>query len=225
MEDGNVQIVRECIEQVFNAKRLDRIYDYYTEDCLIHHAPYVGLGVFPDESSNDRMVVKSVAPGGPAAGKVLVDDVILSVAEPERTWEGFEQLRTGLWGQGRAGDEVTFTLLRGEQSHEVTVLRGRVEAFDITMAEMKDTIQHWLEQEMPDFWTEINVILGSGDLVAFFATDTGTSTIYRRSAVWSECNILRLQDGKIVEWWGSEDTFAQLRQLGFRVTEPERAMA
>jgi len=31
MESKNIQIVQECIDQISNAKRFDRIYDYYSE--------------------------------------------------------------------------------------------------------------------------------------------------------------------------------------------------
>lgn len=36
--------------------------------------------------------------------------------------------------------------------------------------------------------------------VAYFAINSGTNQLYHQSAVWSECNLLRLENGKIVEW-------------------------
>jgi hypothetical protein len=59
-------------------------------------------------------------------------------------------------------------------------------------------------------------------MVAYYSTNTGTSAIYHQSGIWPECNILRLEDGKIVEWWGVEDGLTLWRQLGFRITEPAR---
>jgi predicted SnoaL-like aldol condensation-catalyzing enzyme len=64
--------------------------------------------------------------------------------------------------------------------------------------------------------------MASGDLVAYYATNSGTSKIYNQSAVWTECNILRLEDEKIVEWWGAEDTLSQWRQFGFQIKEPNK---
>jgi len=224
MENKNIHIVQECIEQIFNAKRFDRIYDYYSEQCIFHSPPYVGLGIFPDDSSGEQLVIKSVAANGPAAGKVQVGDVLLRASDANGTWESYDQLRIGLWGQGKLGTEVTLTLLREGESFEVTIVRGRVEGFDNTMADVRDVWQHYLQEEIPDLQTEINQILASGDLVAYFATNTATSAIYHQSTVWTECNILRIDNGKIVEWWGVEDLLGQWRQLGFRMMEPVKEL-
>jgi hypothetical protein len=32
--------------------------------------------------------------------------------------------------------------------------------------------------------------------------------------------MVRVQDGKITDWWSTEDTFSQFKQLGFTVKEP-----
>lgn len=220
MENKNIHIVQECIQQIVNAKRFDRINDFYSEQCTFHNPPYVGLGIFPDDSSGERLVIKTVAANGPAAGRVQVGDVLLRARDDNGTWEGYDQLRSGLWGQGKQGSDVTLTLLRDGESIEITLMRDRVEGFDNTMADVRAAWQHYLGDEMPDLHSEINQILASGDLVAYFATNTATSSIYHRSAVWTDCNILRLQNGKIVEWWGVEDGLSQWRQFGFRMIEP-----
>lgn len=222
MENQNIQIVREYVEQIQNGKHFDRLYEYYSEKCVFSGPPYVGLGFIPDDSSGERLVIKSVAPNGPAAGKVQAGDVLLRARDVNGTWEGYEQLQAGLYGQGKLGTEVTLTLLRAGETREVTLVRGRVESFPSPIADIRDSWQHFLEKEMPDLHTEINQILASGDLVAYFATNTGTSKLYHQSAIWPECNILRLEEGKIVEWWGVEDTLTLWRQLGFRITEPAR---
>lgn len=221
----NQQIVRESVEQILNAKRFDRIYDYYSEQCLLISPPYVGLGFVLDDSSGVQHVIKSVAANGPASGRLQVGDVLLRAHDAYGTWEGYEQLRTRLWGQGKLGTVVTLTVLRDGETIEVPLVRGRVEAFHNTIAEVLDLWQHSIRSETPDLHTEINLILGSGDLVAYFATNTCTSTLYHQSAVWTECNIVRLENGKIVEWWGVEDGLSQLRQFGFRMTEPEKELA
>lgn len=221
MEENNIQIVRECMEQVVNAKQLDRIPDFYSDQCVFRNPPYVGLGLFPDDSSGDQLVIKSVAAGGPAWGKVKVGDVLLRAVDAIGTWETYEQLRIGLWGQSKLGSEVTLTLLRNGETLEVTLARGQVVGFDNTMADVRSVWTHFFTAEMPDLHTEITQILASGDLVAYFAINSGTSAVYHQSAVWTECSILRLEDGKIVEWWGVEDTLSQWRQLGFWIMPPE----
>jgi len=225
MEDQNIQIVRECVDQIFNAKHFDRIYDYYNEQCILISPPYVGLGFALDDSSGVQHVILSVADNGPASGKLQVGDVLLRAHDAYGTWEGYEQLHARVWGQGKLGTPVTLTVLRDGETIEVPLVRGRVEGFHNTIAEILSLWQHTVLSEMPDLHTKINQILGSGDRVAYFATNTCTSTLYHQSAVWTECNIVRLEDGKIVEWWGVEDGLSQLRQFGFRMTEPEKELA
>jgi len=222
MENQNIQIVRECVEVIQNGKHFERLYDFYSEKCTFYSAPYVGLGFLRDDSSGNQVVVKSVAPHSPVAGKVQAGDVVLRARDANGEWEGYDQLRTGLWGQGKLGTEVTLTLLRNGETLEATFSRGRVEGYSNTLAEIKDGWQHFLEVEMPDLHTEINVILGAGDMVAYYSTNTGTSAIYHQSGIWPECNILRLEDGRIVEWWGVEDGLALWSQLGYRITEPAK---
>jgi len=220
MEDQNIQIVKECIEQITNAKQLGRIYEYYSPQCVFHTPPYVGMGIFPDATSGEKVVIKQVAKNSPAAGVLQIGDELLSASDATSSWQGYKQLRSGLWGQGQIGTPVKVTLLRNGQKTEVTVTRGRVEGFDSILQDDIDNWKHFLLEEIPDFKTEIQKILASGDLVAYFAINSGTSSIYHQSAVWSECNILRLENGKIVEWWGVEDTISQWRQFGFQINEP-----
>lgn len=101
-------------------------------------------------------------------------------------------------------------------------MRSRIEGFDFTLAEAYEGWRQYLLEDMPDLKLEINRILTSGDLVAYFATNSGTSKIYDQSAVWGECSILRLEGGKIVEWWGAEDILSQWRQFGFQIMEPSK---
>lgn len=225
MENKLVQIVQEFVEQILNAKRFDRIYDYFSEQCVFYSPPYVGMGFLIDDSSGERLVVKSVAANGPAAGRVQVGDVLLRARDIYGSYEGYDPLRMGVWGQGKLGTEMTLTLLRDGESIEVTIVRGRVESFHTTMAEVRDIWKHTLLEEIPDLHTEINQILASGDMVAYFATNTATNNIYHQSAIWTECNILRLEKGKIVESWGLEDSLSYWRQLGLRTIMPEKEMA
>jgi len=225
MDNKNIQIVRECIEQINNAKNFDKIYDYYSEECVFYNPPYVGLGFFPDDSSGERLEVKTVVPNSPATDVLQQGDVVLRASDDNESWEGYDQLRTGLWGQGKLGIEVTLTLLRSGETIEAIIKRGRIDGFYLPFATLQDVWRKFLLEEMPDLKTEIIQIMASGDLVAFYAANTGTSTIYNQSAVWTECNILRIKDGQIVEWWGVENTLSQWRQMGFQIREPQKEPA
>lgn len=222
MENENIQIVKDSLEQITNAKNFDRVYEYFDKECVFHNSPYVGTGISVDDSSGEQVVVLKVAPNGPSAGVLQEGDVLLRANDDRGTWESYDDLRTGLWGQGKLGTEVTLTLLRGGETVEANLMRGRVEGFDLTLAEAYDGWRHYLLEDMPDLKSEIVQILASGDLVAYYAINSGTSKIYNQSAVWSECNILRLEDGKIVEWWGTSDTLSEWRQYGFQIKEPPK---
>ena len=120
---------------------------------------------------------------------------------------------------------MILTLLCSGEIIEATIKRGRIDGFNLPIETLLDVWRHFLLEEMPDLKTEIIQIMASGDLVAYYATITGTSMIYNQSAVWSECNIVRLENGKIVEWWGVEDTISQWRQMGFQIREPQKEPA
>lgn len=224
MEDKNIQIVKDSIEQITNAKNFDRLYEYFDEECVFHGAPYVGTGISVDDTSGERVVIQKVAPKGPSAGIVQEGDVLLRATDENGTWESYDDLRSGLWGQGKLGTKVTLTLLRGGETIEADLVRGRVKAFDFKIADVYENWRRFLLEEMPDLKTEINQILASGDLVSYYATNSGTNKNYNQSAVWTECNILRMEDGKVVEWWGTSDTLSQWRQYGFQIKEPPQEL-
>lgn len=114
---------------------------------------------------------------------------------------------------------------RGEQMVEVPITRGRVEGRQVPLSVFLDGWRHYLLNEMPDMHTEIDLLIEEGDLVAYYATTTGTSVEYGQAAVWAESVFARFRDGKIVEMWGVEDGLSQMRQLGFRLVEPVKVTA
>ena len=73
---------------------------------------------------------------------------------------------------------------------------------------------------MPDFKSEINLILEAGDKVAYFETLSGTSAEFKTSAIWTSCSIARIENEKIVESWSVDDSMSNLLQLGYQVKEP-----
>jgi len=224
MENKNILIVRECIEQITNLKHFDRVYDYYSQGCVFHTPPYVGLGIMHDDSSGEHISIKMVATNAPATGKIQAGDIVVRASDASRVWEGFESLRAGMWGLGVLGSTLNLTLLRDGVAREVAIVRGCVEGFDCSMAELLDGWLFYLTHEIPDLHSEINHILAAGDLVAYYATNTGTNAIFHQSAVWTECNILRLENGKIVEWWGVEDLQSMQQQFGFHIIEPVKSL-
>jgi predicted ester cyclase len=73
---------------------------------------------------------------------------------------------------------------------------------------------------MPDYKAEIKMILEEGDLVAVYLISSGTNQEFHASAVWPECSIMRLENGKIVESWSVEDDLSFNLQMGYQVKEP-----
>jgi predicted SnoaL-like aldol condensation-catalyzing enzyme len=50
----------------------------------------------------------------------------------------------------------------------------------------------------------------------------GTNLEYNRSATWGEIDIFKLKDGRIAEIWSVENTYSELKQLGYEIAEPIR---
>lgn len=219
MSTTNIQIVQEFIEEVFNRKHFERAFEYCTEDCLFHLAPYVGLGAGFDERSG-KLIVVDIASNGPATGKLQAGDVLVRVTEGAKTWESFQELKGTSWGQGALGTTITVTVNRGGTLMEIPIVRGRVEGFDMLLSKSLDRWKYYSLKYWPDSRTEIQIIFGEGDYVACYSINSGTNQEYNRSAVWADFSIYRVKHGKIVEYWGVEDSFAQMKQLGYQITEP-----
>jgi len=183
-------------------------------------APWVGVGLRPDVSSGQHVIVGSVVPGGNAAAVLQPGDEILRVSDAQRSWATFHEIKTGTWGQGIPGTTLTMQVKRDGRVVELQMQRGIIPAFDNRLADYLDMWREDKVQTWPDLWIEIKVIFEKDDLVAFFAEDSGTNLEFGRAAVWSECSIYRLKDGKITEMWGTEDGYQQITQLGYEIREP-----
>ncbi len=120
---------------------------------------------------------------------------------------------------------MTLTLMRRGETIEAKIKRGRIDGFNLSIATLHDVWRHFLLEEMPDLKSEIIQIMALVTWSLTMPANTGTSTIYNQSAVWTECNILRIKDGQIVEWWGVEDTLSEWRQMGFQIREPQKEPA
>ncbi len=78
-----------------------------------------------------------------------------------------------------------------------------------------------LRAAFPDFKYTIQDTVGEGDLIAQRVTGEGTMKgsflgmpATGKHAQWDELHIVRMQDGKVVEHWGSVDQMSMLMQLG-----------
>ncbi len=224
MTQTNVEIVRAYIAAI-NHNEFDRLFDYCSPDCAFYSPPYVGLGVNFDDSSGERLVLLTVAPEGPAAGILQPGDELLRVSENDQAWETFHDLKTGLWGQGVVGTSLHMRLRRGDSTLNYTLQRGLVKGMKIELAGILDAWRIGKMKEWPDLKTEIQVIFGEGDWVAAYLLNTGTNEEYHRTAIWSECDIFRFSNGRIVEIRTVEDGYANMKQLGFEIREPQREPA
>jgi predicted SnoaL-like aldol condensation-catalyzing enzyme len=220
MSKTNTEIVREQIEEVINHKHIDRIFDYYSRDCIIHNPPYVGLGLNFDDRSGEYLILTEIASSGPAAGKLRLKDKIVRVKDDVKTWGTFQDLKNGLWGQGVLGTPLTVTVNRDGKLIEIPLERGRVEGFDLNLSTNIEIWNDFTLKIWPDLKVEIRVICGEGDLVACYLVNSGTNQEYHHSAVWDECDIYRLKDGKIIEVWGVESLLVQMKQLGYQILPP-----
>ena len=59
---------------------------------------------------------------------------------------------------------------------------------------------------------------------SFDGINTGTNLEYQRAAVWSEMNLYRIEDGRIVESWSVGDELSLMKQLGYTLREPEKLL-
>ena len=224
MSKSNVKIVREYIEEVNNRKNFDVVFDYCDKNCMIHVSPYVGFGINTDDTSGNRVVILKVALRSPAHGHLHAGDELVRVHDDENHWETFEQLKSGLWGQGVVGTSVTFTVRRGGNILTIPLTRARIEGFDQKLADMIDIWRTNTLKDWPDLKTNIDMIFGDGDLVMCYGVNQGTNTEYHRSAVWAEMDLFRLKDGKITEIWGVQDDIAVMKQLGYQIHEPVKEL-
>ena len=112
------------------------------------------------------------------------------------------------------------TVLRDGQELDFRFERALIQGFDFIYSETKDTFRTYLEKEYPDLKVSIHHLIEDGNLVAVYLTNVGTNPDYNRQAVWDEFDIYRLVDGKIVEGWGLEDYFSQVKQLGYMIEPP-----
>ena len=225
MSQTNIQIVEGYIEQIINQRRLERLPDFCSEDCVSHAPPYVGLGGNFDDTSGEKLILTQIASNSPMDGHLQIGDELIRVKHGDRTWEKFDELRKGFWARGLVGTEICVTVKRHGNTLSIPLTLGQVEQFDINMLDVFRTAIPYMQKYWPDLKMDIKEIFGSGDMVACYAVNHGTNTEYNRSAVWDEMDIFKLKDGKITEIWGIENSLEEIHQLGYQVNEPVRELA
>lgn len=221
MEKNNKLVVSEFIEEVYNKKQYDKYFNYCSKDCVLRMSPYIGIGLNSDDTSG-KNIVTEVAQKGPAAGKIFKGDEIIRVVDQQKTWQTFEELRSGGagWGQGVVGSSVTLSVKREGKEFDVPLVRGRVEGFEIHMGDHLKEYEEYALKYWPDAHSEVKILLEENDMVAIFLVNSGTNLEYNRSAIWDECDIYRLQDGRIVEIWTVENQVSLFKQLGYQIQLP-----
>jgi hypothetical protein len=222
MTKANTTIVREYVEEVFNRKNFDSIFEFCDKKCLVHVSPYVGTGINPDESSGEKVVVMQVASHGPAFGHLQVGDVLMSAHDHENTWDTFDQMKSGLWGQGTPGTTVTFTVERNGKTMTVPVTRSRIDGLELKLTDFVEMWSADILKNWPDLQTTIEMVFGDHDLVTCYTLMSGTNTEYHRTAIWSGINIYRLHKGKITDIWGIDNELSQMKQLGYQIRQPAK---
>jgi len=225
MAQTNIQIVEGYIEQVINQRRLERLHDFCSEGCVSHAPPYVGMGGNFDDTSGEKLILTQIAPNGPMDGHLQIGDELIRVKHGDKTWETFDELRKGFWARGLAGTEICVTVRRRGNILSIPLTLGEVKQFDIKVSDVCKTAIPYMQKYWPDLKTEIKEIFGNGDMVACYAVNYGTNTEYNRSAIWDELDMFRLKDGRITEIWAVENSFEELSQLGYQITEPVRELA
>ena len=95
MSKTNVKVVEGFIDQIVNQRRFERLAEFCTEDCVLLASPYVGLGVNFDDSSSEKLILRDIAPNGPADGPLQPGDELIRVQDGEHIWETFDELRKG----------------------------------------------------------------------------------------------------------------------------------
>jgi hypothetical protein len=210
----------EVVNQIDLQKYLDPFPKYFSEKFIGHVPLYVSMGITTDDSSGVKVTIQSVNPGSPAEGKLLVGDEILHVFDGVRAFLTFDELREGVWGQGAFGTSITIWILRENVEHEIPLTRGQVQGFEFPYHLIVPSIFEYF-RDWRDLKVRVVNAIETGDLVAYHAEYQGYNVRYRRSATWAESGFVRIQDGKITDWWSEEDKLSQLKQLGYTIQEPE----
>jgi hypothetical protein len=223
MSKTNIQIVQEYIEAL-NKKQFERTFDYCSQDCIIHSAPFVGVGIVGFDSTDGKVKLGKMVSNAPASECLREGDELIEVSDANHTWSSIEDLKAVRWTYGAVGTPLTFTVRRDGKMLECHLTRRLIDGFTFKLADTMKSYKVYSET-WPVLEEQIHQIFGSEDWVAVYSTLHGTNRDYRYSAAWSSCSVYRLKEGKIIEMMGVEDECTQIKQLGYQIHEPQREIA
>jgi len=215
---SNVEIIQDIIEQVVNQKKIDVYDQYFSEDYISRGDPYVGTGLSVDSSGN-KHIIKIIAPGGPAEGKLQVGDELLWVEDEHQHCATYEDIKQGFL-QGSRGSKYKVGVRRGNQTLEYEFTRDLIKGFDTPKDQAKSDLREFMTKEFPGLKAAIKQIHADGDMVVCLLEYRGTHADFEREAVWREAWFVRLSEGKIVEDWTVFDGSSYFRQLGYQLVPP-----
>jgi hypothetical protein len=194
--------------------------EFISEDYVSHPSPYIGMGL-STRNTNEKMIVSSIASGGPEEGKLQVDDQIIRVEDDLNRWDTFEQLKTAVLGLGRTDTTINVRVRRGEQTFDYELTRELIEGFDIPCELPQDNYRTFLTDDYPDLKVTVKKMIAEGDIIACYNESQGANSDFNRQAIWPESVFNCLSEGKIVEEWYVSDFVGALKQLGYDINAPE----
>lgn len=214
---SNIDIIQDLFEQVVNQKKIDLWDQYFDQDYIARGAPYVGMG-FSEDRLGNKHIIKIIAPGSPAEGKLQVGDELLWVEDEHQRWALYEDISHGL--QSYRGSKFKLGVRREDQTLEYEFSRDLIKGFDTPNDQAKSDLREFMTKEFPDLKATIKQILSDGDMVVCLLEYRGTHADLEREAVWREAWFVRLSEGKIVEGWTVLDLASYFTQLGYQIIPP-----
>lgn len=129
---------------------------------------YVGIGVTISwqDQNPDGFTILDVSPDSPAyAAGLQIGDIMQKVEGVDVTELGMDETKSRV--RGEAGTSVTLTILRGEESFDVTVTRASIKTINVTGELLEDgvayiRIRNFEENCADDTIAEIERLMGEG---------------------------------------------------------------
>ncbi len=215
--NANVAVAKQWVTAMNTGKAegLAAVEALMADDGEMFRSRYVGFGFTWDPADDEgRMIVGTVTPGSPAAATLQPGDQFLSVRGLEVNEANMDKLDF----RGKPGEVVDAVILRGEESMEIAVARGVIDA-PISKAQSLE----WMatgnaETWAPDTW-ELHEAVGNDDVVYVWTqsvdTDEGSGLPVDTHTV------IRFQFNDVGQVMAvgnlSEDRFA-LEQAGWTIT-------
>jgi predicted ester cyclase len=171
------------------------------------------------DSSENKHIIRFIAPGSPAEGKLRAGDELLWAEDEHQRWATYEDIRHGILHNYK-GSKYKLGVRRGDQTLEYELTKDLIKGFDTHTSQAKLDMQEFMADEFPDLKATIKQIISYGDMVVCLLEYRGNHADIEREAVWREAWFVRLSEGKIVEGWSVFDGSTYFRQLGYQIVPP-----